>query len=283
MLNPRSGWFRDLCCFLAYALVVMLWLDTGYAQQIPASPAGPAHSSAAVPQSDYPPNARVAAKTNPSAKPLPRAPLVQTPDFRSVISVGRTLSSVTVSGVVNNTLTITYAVYNLRGDPVNGVLLTTTLLSGVTFRSATPLVSLVTQRLETASQSIAAGFSNVAVELQKQLASGTVVKAYYDSPRLILASARITSSNQSPSLNFAKDLRKDDIRAVVPPGQEARASVEFNFLRGAGESAVPEASAWNRPPGLYSEIGGYPVPPGQGDANFYEAATGGVLTDTQGV
>jgi len=44
MLSPGSGWFRDFGCFLAYAPVAMLWLDTGYSQQIPSSSASPPRS-----------------------------------------------------------------------------------------------------------------------------------------------------------------------------------------------------------------------------------------------
>src|SRR3954447_656115 len=50
------------------------------------------------------------------------------------ITVGRVLSSPTASGVVNNELTVTYTVYNEQGTELSGVLLTTTLQPGVTFR-----------------------------------------------------------------------------------------------------------------------------------------------------
>ena len=48
-------------------------------------------------------------------------------------------SALSAGTVTNNTLTITYSVFNLRGDPTNGVLLTTAVQSGVTFQSAVPL------------------------------------------------------------------------------------------------------------------------------------------------
>ncbi|MBX9627736.1 MAG: transglutaminase family protein, partial [Gemmataceae bacterium] len=51
--------------------------------------------------------------------------------------VGRTLSAYTVAGVQNRQLDITYTVYNQRADDLSGVLLTTALQPGVTYKSAT--------------------------------------------------------------------------------------------------------------------------------------------------
>ncbi|MBX9622883.1 MAG: hypothetical protein K2X82_03625, partial [Gemmataceae bacterium] len=51
--------------------------------------------------------------------------------------VGRTLSAYTVAGVQNRTLDVTYTVYNQRADDLSGVLLTTALQPGVTYKSAT--------------------------------------------------------------------------------------------------------------------------------------------------
>jgi len=53
------------------------------------------------------------------------------------IIVGRTLSAYTVDRIQNNTLDVTYTVYNQTGGDVSGVLLTSTLQSGVSFASAT--------------------------------------------------------------------------------------------------------------------------------------------------
>jgi uncharacterized repeat protein (TIGR01451 family) len=57
----------------------------------------------------------------------------------AALVVGRTLSAYTVPDVQNNQLTITYTVYNEQGHPLNGVLLTDTLDTGVTFQSASQL------------------------------------------------------------------------------------------------------------------------------------------------
>jgi uncharacterized membrane protein/transglutaminase-like putative cysteine protease len=56
-----------------------------------------------------------------------------------VISVGRFLSNYSTSDVQNNELRITYSVFNQQDQPVHGALLTTTLQSGVAFKSATQL------------------------------------------------------------------------------------------------------------------------------------------------
>ncbi len=52
------------------------------------------------------------------------------------IVVGRTLSTYTTSGVVNNQVTITYTVYNQEAKAESGVLLRTSLQPGVTYSSA---------------------------------------------------------------------------------------------------------------------------------------------------
>jgi hypothetical protein len=58
-----------------------------------------------------------------------------------------TQSALPVGAVTNNTLTITYSVFNLRGDPIDGVLLTASLQSGVTFQSAVPMQDQSGQQL----------------------------------------------------------------------------------------------------------------------------------------
>jgi len=55
------------------------------------------------------------------------------------ITVGRTLSAYTVDRVQNNTLDVTYTVYNGTADDLSGVLLTTTLQPDVAFQTATVL------------------------------------------------------------------------------------------------------------------------------------------------
>src|SRR5262245_21536322 len=55
------------------------------------------------------------------------------------IVVGRTLSAYSVADIQNNELTITYTVYNQQAEDVSGVLLTDSLLPGVTLSGASQL------------------------------------------------------------------------------------------------------------------------------------------------
>src|SRR5271168_343399 len=103
--------FREVTCFAAFLVLWQSLVSTGYAQQA---------------QDSVPP--AVSGFAKPSGGPTEKSDAVrphilpgQPVDFRPVISVSPVLSSLTVAGVVNNTLTITYTVYNLRSDPVNGV------------------------------------------------------------------------------------------------------------------------------------------------------------------
>jgi hypothetical protein len=69
----------------------------------------------------------------------PRAARADEPaGFPEVLSVGASLSTATTGGVQNGRLTVTYTVANRGAAPVEGVLLATTLGTGVSFASATP-------------------------------------------------------------------------------------------------------------------------------------------------
>ena len=124
--------------FTRFVIVLVFWqalVSTGYGAQsqdnLPLPAAALAKPSGAAAADSNPAKSnQIRPKVQPAGQPV---------DFRSVISVSPALSSLTVSGVVNNTLTVTYTVYNLRSDPVYGVLMTTTLQSGVSFQSATPM------------------------------------------------------------------------------------------------------------------------------------------------
>ena len=136
-MNSKSGWFRD---FTRFVVVLLVWegmISTGYGQDQSAAAIPAAQVAAPVSRLTEASAARFA--TGKAALTSKTQPLAQVPDFRAVISVSASLSALTTASVTNNTLTITYSVFNLRGDPINGVLLTTTLQSGVTFQSAVPM------------------------------------------------------------------------------------------------------------------------------------------------
>ena len=104
---------RDLTRFV---IVLVLWqalISTGYGQDQSAQNLAPARLA--------PPLSPLGSKSN-TGNPFAANPVVtsklaapaQVVDFRSVISVGRTLSALTTGAVTNNTLTITYSVFNLE-------------------------------------------------------------------------------------------------------------------------------------------------------------------------
>jgi uncharacterized membrane protein len=78
-------------------------------------------------------------------------------------------------------------------------------------------------------------------DLRTDLVSkASLVKAYFVRPRLTLVSSRLTIEDgaQSPKLEFAIDLRKDDIRAAPFPGQSVEAQRAFHATRGLVENVV---------------------------------------------
>jgi uncharacterized membrane protein/transglutaminase-like putative cysteine protease len=84
--------------------------------------------------------------------------------------VGRTLSSYTVSGIQNHRETITYTVYNEQSTALTGVLLTTTLQTGVTFAGASVPTDQNGQNVAWSLGTIA-GFDRVSVTVSVTLAS----------------------------------------------------------------------------------------------------------------
>src|SRR5262249_23089045 len=87
-------------------------------------------------------------------------------------------------------------------------------------------------------QSLAAGFSTISAGSLAENSAAAVVKSYFSSPRLIVASSQTVLNGASTGLNFALDLRKDDIRAIAYPGQNTQVVNSFNSLWGFSESGV---------------------------------------------
>ena len=114
-MNSKSGWFRD---FTRFVVVLLVWegmISTGYGQDQSAAAIPAAQVAAPVSRLTEASAARFA--TGKAALTSKTQPLAQVPDFRAVISVSASLSALTTASVTNNTLTITYSVFNLRGDP----------------------------------------------------------------------------------------------------------------------------------------------------------------------
>ncbi|SIO57707.1 LVIVD repeat-containing protein [Singulisphaera sp. GP187] len=81
-----------------------------------------------------------------------------------------------------------------------------------------------------------------------QLGSSELVKAYFDSPRVVLFDSRaIPRADGTVSLRFSMDLLRDLLRAIAVPGQNAQANIGFQLVRGLSETFV-ETIAMGTPP-----------------------------------
>ncbi|MDZ4848107.1 MAG: transglutaminase family protein [Pirellulaceae bacterium] len=93
-------------------------------------------------------------------------------DLPDVITVGRVLSTWTTADIQNHELKITYSVYNQQASEVSGVLLTTTLEPGVTFKTATQLPDQNGQELAWSLGTLPA-FGRASIEVSVSLVDAT--------------------------------------------------------------------------------------------------------------
>lgn len=109
------------------------------------------------------------------------------------------------------------------------------------------------------TRAVAEAFLRVSDHLTARLASSSLVKAYTDEPRLIIASNRIIHDEATGNSTavVSMDLRSDEVRAIAFPGQADVAVTSFNTVRGltqnATESDVPSvvvAAVENVPPAI---------------------------------
>ena len=84
------------------------------------------------------------------------------------------------------------------------------------------------------TETITMAFAEASDRVLAQLEMGYVTKAYYTSPRLLLASTR----SDDDLFNVRIDLRKNGLRSVPAPGQVASAGLFFQMARGLMESAL---------------------------------------------
>jgi hypothetical protein len=204
MFSRSLAWFRDLTRFCIFLVAYQAFLSTGSGQDQSAQEVGPKRLT---PVSSFA-NKPNTGSSN-TAKPTVTSklqPLGQVVDFRAVISIGRALSAPTVSAVTNNTLTITYSVFNLRADPVSDVLLTTTLQSGVTFQSATPMPDREGQQLAFSLGSLPPNGSAIAQltvtlpnPIPTQIDGGATAFGYWNG--LAVESAAIPAALRTTSIN----------------------------------------------------------------------------------
>ncbi|MFN7892866.1 MAG: transglutaminase domain-containing protein, partial [Pirellula sp.] len=77
-------------------------------------------------------------------------------------------------------------------------------------------------------------------ELTDVTAKLSLVRAYTDSPRLVLVSSQSVpaSGNQPGALKFEIDLRRDRVRAYASPEQSKQAEIAFQTIRGQSEAVI---------------------------------------------
>ncbi len=84
---------------------------------------------------------------------------------------------------------------------------------------------------------IATAFANLSDQTDVATASANYVKAYFNSPRLITVTNKVTTAQSSATITEELDLLKDDKYSIPLPGQNSTtATVAYNFLRGVVES-----------------------------------------------
>ncbi len=73
------------------------------------------------------------------------------------------------------------------------------------------------------------------------LANDALIRAYFDRPRVTMFSAEVPVDGDTASMRLEVDLRRDTIRALAAPGQNALTVPAFQAARGISESVI-EAS-----------------------------------------
>jgi uncharacterized membrane protein len=155
--------------------------------------------------------------------------------------VGRTLSSYTTGGILNNQETITYTVYNEQANPLSGVLLTDTLEPGVTFESASQLPDQSGQKLAWSLGSIQ-GFDRASITLTVSLANPVPLQLDTGAQAFAMLDGGAVS-NSTPAATLRQGSVDPSLLASTPDAnttdpfvQEAAAKLNydpqqiFNFL-----------------------------------------------------
>lgn len=169
-------------------------------------------------------------------------PLASTHDPKHSITVGRTLSAYTTKDLVNNSLIVTYTVYNETGGHARGTLLTTTLGSGVTFVSSSILPDRNGQELAW-SMGTLAPFERASVTVTVALAD-SITKQIDTGAKSFATLDTVAVSDSSPAAILRTDTISPDLLAATPDAnsndpfvQEQAAKLDydpqaiFDFLR----------------------------------------------------
>ena len=100
------------------------------------------------------------------------------------------------------------------------------------------LATLSMQATATMGRVIAGAFAVRSDAMDNATVSEAYVKAFFNSPRLILVTNHITPGQGSQTITQELDTLKDDKASIPLPGNSASASISYNILRGTFDSIV---------------------------------------------
>ena len=101
------------------------------------------------------------------------------------------------------------------------------------------LATLSTQATITMGRAVAGAFAVRSDAMDNATVSEAYVKAFFNSPRLILVTNHITPGAGSQTITQELDTLKDDKASSIPlPGNNQSASISYNILRGTFDSIV---------------------------------------------
>ncbi|MGC8947518.1 MAG: hypothetical protein ACP5N6_15360, partial [Anaerolineae bacterium] len=86
----------------------------------------------------------------------------------------------------------------------------------------------------TTNRALAFAFAALSDQSAADLAGGALVRAYADSPRLVIVSSTVVS----PTIRQTMDLLYDPLRVVVGPGQAVESATAFRVTRGVHETVL---------------------------------------------
>jgi transglutaminase-like putative cysteine protease len=132
----------------------------------------------------------------------------------SDITVGRTLSAYTTSGIQDHEITITYTVYNEQATEVSGVLLATTLEPGVTYKNASTLPDRNGQELAWSLGTLSA-YGRTSVALTVSLADPAPLQLDGGARAFAMLDARAVSDDTAPAV-LRTDAIPADLLASTP-------------------------------------------------------------------
>lgn len=92
------------------------------------------------------------------------------------------------------------------------------------------------------NQKIVSQFAQVSDFFYNRLQENYLVRAYYDSPRIIIAdnTFNLNLKKDELILNTSVDIRKSNIRTIGNPGQNRDAEIVFNIIRGTTDAVLEE-------------------------------------------